>query len=108
MSRAAGSTCSPEPGPATRYHLETLGCPKNEADSARLRRLLAAAGHEETPAAAADVVVVNTCGFIDAAKAESIDALLDAADTAARGGARVAAVGCLVERYRDELEAELP
>jgi ribosomal protein S12 methylthiotransferase len=54
------------------------------------------------------VVVVNTCGFIDAAKEESIDALLEAAGAAARSGARLAAVGCLVERYRDELEPELP
>jgi ribosomal protein S12 methylthiotransferase len=54
------------------------------------------------------VVVVNTCGFIDAAKEESIAALLEAADFAHGRGARVAAVGCLVERYRDELAAELP
>ena len=52
--------------------------------------------------------MVNTCGFIDAAKEESIDALLEAADVAARRGARLAAVGCLVERYRGELEPELP
>ena len=51
---------------------------------------------------------MNTCGFIDAAKEESIDALLDAASVAARNGARLAAVGCLVERYRDELGPELP
>jgi len=54
------------------------------------------------------VVVVNTCGFIDAAKEESIDAILEASGVAARSGARLAAVGCLVERYRDELEPELP
>jgi ribosomal protein S12 methylthiotransferase len=53
-------------------------------------------------------VVVNTCGFIDAAKEESIEAILDAAEAAHARGARVAAVGCLVERYRDELAAELP
>ena len=52
--------------------------------------------------------MVNTCGFVDPAKEESIDALLEAAAVAARGGARLAAVGCLVERYRDELEPELP
>jgi ribosomal protein S12 methylthiotransferase len=52
--------------------------------------------------------VVNTCGFIDAAKEESIEAILDAAEVAHARGARVAAVGCLVERYRDELAAELP
>ena len=52
--------------------------------------------------------MVNTCGFIDAAKEESIEAILDAAEAAHARGARVAAVGCLVERYRDELAAELP
>ena len=54
------------------------------------------------------MVVVNTCGFIDAAKEESITALLEAVDFAHERGARVAAVGCLVERYREELAAELP
>jgi ribosomal protein S12 methylthiotransferase len=54
------------------------------------------------------VVVVNTCGFIDAAKEESIEAILDAAEAAHARGARVAAVGCLVERYREELVAEIP
>jgi len=54
------------------------------------------------------VVVVNTCGFIDAAKEESVAAILEAADFAHARGARVAAVGCLVERYREELTAELP
>ena len=52
--------------------------------------------------------MVNTCGFIDAAKEESIEAMLDAAEAAHARGARVAAVGCLVERYREELAAELP
>ncbi len=56
----------------------------------------------------ADLVVVNTCGFIDAAKEESIEVVLDAAEAAHARGARVAAVGCLVERYREELAAEIP
>lgn len=56
----------------------------------------------------ADLLIVNTCGFIDAAKEESIDALLEAADRAHERGALVAAVGCLVERYREELTRELP
>ncbi len=90
------------------YSIQTLGCPKNEADSDALERRLQAAGHRPAAAAAADVVVVNTCGFIDAAKEESIDAILDAAEVAHAHGGRVAAVGCLVERHRDELAAELP
>ncbi len=60
------------------------------------------------PADAASLVIVNTCGFIDAAKEESISALLDAVEYAHARGARVAAVGCLIERYREELAAELP
>ena len=54
------------------------------------------------------MVVINTCGFIDAAKEESVAAILEALDFAHQRGARVAAVGCLVERYREELAAELP
>jgi ribosomal protein S12 methylthiotransferase len=95
------------PVPAT-FAVITMGCPKNEADSDRLEAALAGAGHRPAPASAADLVLVNTCGFIDAAKEESIDALLDAVEFAHAHGARVAAVGCLVERYRDELAAELP
>jgi ribosomal protein S12 methylthiotransferase len=69
---------------------------------------LRAAGHRPAAAGRADILVVNTCGFIDAAKEESIEAILDAAEAAHAHGARVAAVGCLVERYREELAAEIP
>ena len=91
-----------------RFFIQTLGCPKNEADSDRLERALQAAGLIRGRSDDADVVVVNTCGFIDAAKEESIGAILDAAAAAHARGARVAAVGCLVERYHPELEAEVP
>jgi ribosomal protein S12 methylthiotransferase len=93
--------------PAT-FCIQTLGCPKNEADSDRLERVLSAAGYAVAPAALADLVIVNTCGFIDAAKVESLDAVFAAAAAAHGRGAQVAAVGCLVERYRDELARELP
>jgi len=93
--------------PAT-YALVTLGCPKNEADADRLAGLLASAGHRAAALGHADLVVVNTCAFIDAAKAESIAAILAACAAAHERGARVAAVGCLVERYRDELATEIP
>jgi ribosomal protein S12 methylthiotransferase len=73
-----------------------------------LERELAAAGHLRVPPPDADLLIVNTCGFIDAAKEESIDALLAAADDAHARGARVAAVGCLVARYHEELPRELP
>ncbi len=71
-------------------------------------RILRAAGHEPAAAARADLVIVNTCGFIDAAKEESLAAVFAAAATAHERGAQVAAIGCLVERYRTELAAELP
>lgn len=90
------------------FFIQTLGCPKNEADSGMLEARLSAAGHRPAAAGSADVIVVNTCGFIDAAKEESIAAILDAAEAAHARGARIAAVGCLVERYREELEREIP
>jgi len=85
--------------------LVTLGCARNEVDSEELAGRLDAAGwaFAEDPDDA-DVVVVNTCGFIDSAKKDSIDTLLAAADT----GKKVVAVGCLAERYGDQLADSLP
>ena len=89
----------------------TLGCSRNEVDSDELAGRLTAAGWRlvEDPAAA-DVAVVNTCGFVDSAKKDSIDALLEAADLKdGRGPTRaVVAVGCLAERYGHELAQQLP
>jgi ribosomal protein S12 methylthiotransferase len=85
--------------------LVTLGCARNEVDSEELAARLAAGGWTlRGEGEDADVVLVNTCGFIQAAKQESIDELLAAADS----GAKVAAVGCLAERYGAELASELP
>ena len=85
--------------------LVTLGCARNEVDSEELAARLAAGGWTlRGEGEDADVVLVNTCGFIQAAKQESIDELLAAADS----GAKVAAVGCLAERYGAELAGELP
>jgi ribosomal protein S12 methylthiotransferase RimO len=85
--------------------LVTLGCARNEVDSEELAARLAAGGWAlRGEGEDADVVLVNTCGFIQAAKQESIDELLAAADS----GAKVAAVGCLAERYGTELAEELP
>jgi ribosomal protein S12 methylthiotransferase len=96
---------SPRPASAPRtVNLVTLGCARNEVDSEELAARLTAAGWELTSDNDASVVLVNTCGFIQAAKQESIDELLAAADS----GARVAAVGCLAERYGAELAGELP
>jgi ribosomal protein S12 methylthiotransferase len=85
--------------------LVTLGCARNEVDSEELAARLSDAGWTlRAEGESADVVLVNTCGFIQAAKQESIDELLAAADT----GAKVAAVGCLAERYGADLASELP
>ncbi|MBW3647686.1 MAG: 30S ribosomal protein S12 methylthiotransferase RimO [Actinobacteria bacterium] len=82
----------------------TLGCARNEVDSEELAGRLDAAGWELVNETAADVVVVNTCGFVESAKKDSIDTLLAASDT----GAKVVAVGCLAERYGSSLAGQLP
>ena len=88
----------------------SLGCPKNLVDSEVMMGHLKQNGYEITSNAAdADTVVVNTCGFIDSAKKESIDTILEAAQLKTNGKAkRLIVAGCLVERYRDELKAEIP
>jgi ribosomal protein S12 methylthiotransferase RimO len=90
--------------------LVTLGCARNEVDSEELAGRLAAGGFTLVPDAAdADTVVVNTCGFVDAAKKDSVDTLLSAADLKESGRTQaVVAVGCLAERYGDELARSLP
>jgi ribosomal protein S12 methylthiotransferase RimO len=93
-----------------RVAIVTLGCGRNEVDSANAAGLLAASGYElvDDPEAA-DAVLVNTCAFIEAAKRESIETVLDAAELKARGRPRrLLVMGCLAERYTAELRAELP
>jgi ribosomal protein S12 methylthiotransferase len=90
---------------SARAALVTLGCARNEVDSEELAGRLTEDGWELVdPDSGPDVVVVNTCGFVAAAKKDSIDTLLAAADT----GAKVVAVGCLAERYGTELARSLP
>jgi ribosomal protein S12 methylthiotransferase len=91
-----------------RYWLETLGCPKNQVDSDKLVGVLEAEGYD--PAAgpqSADLLVVNTCAFIEAARQESIDTVLSLS-AARRAGARLVVTGCLAERYGSELADALP
>lgn len=93
-----------------RVALVTLGCARNEVDSEELAGRLAADGWElvDDPSVA-DAVLVNTCGFVEAAKKDSIDTILDLADLKGGSGPRsVVAVGCLAERYGTELAANLP
>jgi ribosomal protein S12 methylthiotransferase len=88
----------------------TLGCDKNTVDSERYLAQLAGYGGEYTDDLSdADVILVNTCGFIDAAKKESIDALVEAGQYKTDGACKaVVAVGCMVERHKEELAEALP
>ena len=88
----------------------SLGCPKNLVDSEVMLGLAQQAGHTLTPDAAdAEVLVVNTCAFIDSAKQESINAILEMAAHKKDGACqRLIVTGCLAERYRDELRREIP
>jgi ribosomal protein S12 methylthiotransferase len=93
---------------APRYWLETLGCPKNQVDSDKLAGLLESQGYGPARRAdQADLVVVNTCAFIEAAREESIGTVLELA-AAKKRGAKLVVTGCMAERYGDELAAALP
>src|SRR4030095_18679 len=88
----------------------SLGCPKNLVDSEVMMGLLARQGYELTSdSTAADVLVVNTCGFIDSARQDSVDTILEMAHLKQTGKLqRLIVAGCLVERYREELQREIP
>jgi len=91
-----------------RVFIETVGCPKNQEDSERMAGLLVAGGHEIVfDPDAADVIVVNTCGFIEAAKRESIETIFEFAPYK-EAGKLLVVTGCLSQRYPKELAAELP
>jgi ribosomal protein S12 methylthiotransferase len=91
--------------PARTVAVVTLGCARNEVDSEELAGRLAADGYRLVDDAdGADAVLVNTCGFIESAKKDSVDAILAATDS----GANVVAVGCMAERYGSELAGALP
>src|SRR6187431_216635 len=88
----------------------SLGCPKNLVDSEVMMGLSQEGGHTLTPNPAdADVLVVNTCAFIDSAKQESVDTILEMARYKSTGSCqRLIVTGCMAERYRHELGAEIP
>jgi ribosomal protein S12 methylthiotransferase len=88
----------------------SLGCPKNLVDSEVMMGILARDGYELTPRAdEADILVVNTCSFIEPAQKESVDAILEMAEHKKFGSAKKLIVaGCLVERYRDQILAQVP
>src|SRR3954451_10219708 len=106
-------TTEPSPAPARELlsvAMVTLGCARNEVDSEELAGRLEGDGFRlvEDPVEA-DTVVVNTCGFVESAKKDSVDTLLEAADLKEHGRPQaVVAVGCMAERYGKDLAASLP
>lgn len=88
----------------------SLGCPKNQVDAEVMLKTLANAGYEITPAEAeADAIIINTCGFIEAAKAEAIENILEASHYKTDGKCKALIVtGCLAERYKDDVTEEIP
>ena len=93
-----------------KVHFTTLGCPKNQVDSELMLGMLATAGHQIVARAeAAECLVVNTCAFIDRAREESVNTILDLAKLKERGRARALIVtGCLTQRYGQDILTEIP
>jgi ribosomal protein S12 methylthiotransferase len=91
------------------YWIETLGCPKNVVDSAKLSGFVERSGYvlAELPESA-DVIIVNTCAFIEAARAESIETVLELSGRRRSPDTKVVVTGCMAERYHDELKSALP
>ena len=91
-----------------RYYMQTLGCPKNQVDSDKLEGYLVRQGYARIgDPAGADLVVVNTCAFIEGARQESIETVLDLDDRRA-DDSRLVVTGCMAERYGKELAEALP
>ena len=107
---AARNASLPNVESGTRVGVITLGCDKNTVDSERIMARLAGSGaNVSTDVEDADVIVINTCGFIDRAKEESIEAMLDAVRLKQQGKVKaVVAMGCLVQRYKQDLVEEIP
>jgi ribosomal protein S12 methylthiotransferase len=95
--------------PGQRIYFVSLGCPKNQVDTELMLGQVQAAGHSLVDAPeAADVIVVNTCAFIDAAKEESVDTILELAQHKQSGARQLVVTGCLAQRYADELARDIP
>jgi ribosomal protein S12 methylthiotransferase len=110
LSQTAPAEVAPLGAAPTKIGFVSLGCPKNLVDSEVMMGLLAQGGAQITPRAEdADVIVVNTCSFIDTAKQESVDTILEMAQHKTGGRAKKLIVaGCLVERYRNEIQKNIP
>src|SRR5438477_11165150 len=93
----------------TKVGFVSLGCPKNLVDSEVMMGMLAQAGAELVPRAEdADVIVVNTCSFIESAQQESVNTILEMARHKVGGTKKLVVAGCLVERFRQEIQKNIP
>src|SRR5262250_1513 len=112
MPSKASSVLTPDQPQAApqKFGFVSLGCPKNLVDSEVMMGMLAQAGADLTPRAEdADVIVVNTCSFIDSAQQESVNTILEMAGHKTAGKAKKLVVaGCLVERFRDQIRKDIP
>ncbi|HSN27009.1 MAG TPA: 30S ribosomal protein S12 methylthiotransferase RimO, partial [Kofleriaceae bacterium] len=94
---------------SSRIYFISLGCPKNQVDTELMLGQVQAAGHSLVDAPDdADVIVVNTCAFIDKAKEESVDTILEMAQFKEGAGKKLVVTGCLAQRYADELAKDIP
>ena len=95
---------------AEKIGMVSLGCPKNQVDAERMLYLLKEAGYEITPEEEkADVIIVNTCGFIESAKSEAIENIVDIAGYKKNGNLKsIIVTGCLAERYKEQIISEMP
>ena len=95
--------------PVADIYFVSLGCPKNQVDTELMLGQVQAAGHALVQAPEdADVIVVNTCAFIDAAKEESVDTILEMAELKKGRARKLVVTGCLAQRYSDELVSDIP
>jgi len=108
IDRAGGPDQTAPPLVSQRIYFVSLGCPKNQVDTELMLGQVQAAGHELVDAPdGADVIVVNTCAFIDAAKEESVDTILEMAQHKGKTG-KLVVTGCLAQRYADNLAKDIP
>jgi ribosomal protein S12 methylthiotransferase len=108
-SASSADAAAAAAAPGQRIYFVSLGCPKNQVDTELMLGQVQAAGHTLIDAPdGADVIVVNTCAFIDAAKEESVDTILEMAQYKTRGDQKLVVTGCLAQRYADELAKDIP
>src|SRR5882724_6690141 len=109
MAPTRSAQARDRPSMSQRIYFISLGCPKNQVDTELMLGQVQAAGHALVDAPeAADVIVVNTCAFIDAAKEESVDTILEMAQHKRTGAQKLVVTGCLAQRYAGELAKDIP